>query len=137
MAMSSITHGKRPPWPVTSTFTEKLWELTQHCWDHDPELRPEALEVLEVLLTTLVLHLLHRSSCHRFDYILARRDLPTWKRLTSSHLSPDEHLALISSTFSDPGGVEAVMQLSADDAQAFVDVTDEVNLPAISYLKAV
>ena len=56
--------GERPPRPATSTFTDKLWGLTQRCWDHDPELRPEALEVLEVLLTTSVPYLLYQPSCH-------------------------------------------------------------------------
>ena len=91
-------------------------------------MRPGASEVLQVLLATLVPRLLYRSSVLYFDYVLTCCDLPAWKRLTSSSLSPDEHLALISSIFSDRGEVETVAQLSAGDAQAFVDATDEVSL---------
>ena len=49
MAMSSVMQGRRPPRPTYQTFTEGLWTLTQHCWDHDPHLRPEISEALQVL----------------------------------------------------------------------------------------
>ena len=127
MAMLNVTQGKRPPRPAYPMFTEKLWKLTQYCWDHDPKLRPEALEVLRALLATSVLRLLYWPFVHEFDYMLARSDSPPWKHLTSSRLSLDERLALISSIFSDRGEIETVIRLSGDDAQAFVDVTDEVN----------
>lgn len=52
--------------------------------------------------------------------------------MTGSHLSLDERLSLISSIFSDRGEVDAVVQLTADDAQAFIDVIDEVNPYAVS-----
>ena len=127
MAILNVTQGKRPPRPVYPTFTEKLWELTQRCWHHNPELRPGASEVLRVLLATSVPHQLYRTSIHWFNYMLTCSDIPSWKQLTSSSLSSDERLALISSIFSDRGEVEAVVQLFAGDAQAFVDVTDEVS----------
>jgi len=43
--------GVRTLRPTHSTFTENLWMLTQRCWNHDPHLRPEVSEVLQVLLT--------------------------------------------------------------------------------------
>ena len=72
-------------------------------------------------------HLLYRSSVHHFDYMFGCSDLPVWKRLADSRLSLDERLALISSIFSDRDETGAVVQLSRDDAQAFVDVTYQVN----------
>ena len=115
--MSKVTRGERPPRPTYPTFTERLWELTQRCWDHNHKLCPGISEVLRVLPTTSAPHLLTCSN------------LPAWKRLTSSHLSLDEQLALISSIFADRGEVEAVVQLPADDARAFVNATDEINPP--------
>ena len=52
MTMLAVTQGRRPPRPTHPTFTESLWTLTQRCWDHDPHLRPEAPEILQVFLTT-------------------------------------------------------------------------------------
>jgi len=51
MAMLRIVQGDRPPRPTHPTFTEGLWSLTQRCWGEDPQLRPEASEVLQVLLS--------------------------------------------------------------------------------------
>ena len=49
-AMLAMTEGKRPSRPTYPTFTDSLWELMQHCWDHDPHSRPEASGVSQVLL---------------------------------------------------------------------------------------
>ncbi|KAF9646908.1 kinase-like protein, partial [Thelephora ganbajun] len=46
-----IINGVRPSRPTHPTFTEDLWTLTQRCWDHNPHLRPEASEILQILLT--------------------------------------------------------------------------------------
>lgn len=46
-----ILKGDRPARPTHPTFTEHLWGLIQRCWAHDPGLRPEASEVLRILLT--------------------------------------------------------------------------------------
>ena len=54
MAMLAIAQGKRPPRPTHSIFTEKLWTLMQRCWDQDPHSRPEASEILAILLTPWV-----------------------------------------------------------------------------------
>ena len=54
MAILAITQGVRPQRPTHPTFTENLWTLMQRCWDHNPYLRPEVSEVLEVLLTPSV-----------------------------------------------------------------------------------
>ena len=53
-AIVAIMKGRRPPRPTHPTFTENLWTLMQRCWDHDPHLRPEVSEVLQVLLTPSV-----------------------------------------------------------------------------------
>ena len=57
MAMLAVMRGRRPPRPTHPVFTEKLWTLMQRCWDQDPRLRPEASEVLRVLLASLVFRL--------------------------------------------------------------------------------
>ena len=51
---------------------------------------------------------------------------PAWKRLIDRPLFKDERIALITDLFSDRDETEAVKRLSGDDAQAFVDVIDEV-----------
>ncbi|KAF9644226.1 kinase-like protein [Thelephora ganbajun] len=48
-AMSAVVQGERPPRPAHRAFTDNLWTLMQRCWDHDPSLRPQASEVLEIL----------------------------------------------------------------------------------------
>ena len=62
MAISAITQGRRPPQPTHPTFAEHLWTLMQRCWDHDPHLRPEISEVLQVLITPSVSRSFRRSS---------------------------------------------------------------------------
>ncbi|KAF9646470.1 kinase-like protein [Thelephora ganbajun] len=104
MATSAIAQGIRPPQPKHPAVTGGLWKLIQRCWDHDPHLRPEAVEVLRVLLTFAP---------------------PAWERLIGYPLSTDERVSLITSLFSDIDEVEVVGSLSGDDAQAFVDVIDE------------
>jgi hypothetical protein len=52
---------------------------------------------------------------------------PTWKRLISRPLATRERTSLITVIFSDSSEAEAVRLLCGDDAQAFVDVIDEVS----------
>ena len=54
VAMLAIIQGKRPQRPTHPTFTENLWMLMQRCWDHDPHLRPEVSEALQVFFTPSV-----------------------------------------------------------------------------------
>ena len=61
MAMLAIMQNERPPRPTHPMFTANLWMLMQRCWDHDPHLRPEVSEVLQVLLTPLVSRSFQRS----------------------------------------------------------------------------
>ena len=63
IAMLAIIQGRRPERPTHPTFTENLWSLMQRCWDHDPQLRPEVSEALQILLTPSV----SRSS--RWSYV--------------------------------------------------------------------
>ena len=52
-----------------------------------------------------------------------------WKRLISDiTLSKHERVSLITCIFSDSNEVESVRLLSGDDAQAFIDVIDEVSV---------
>ena len=48
-AVVAMVQGERPPRPVHPAFTDSLWELTQRCWDPDPDPRPEVSEVLQLL----------------------------------------------------------------------------------------
>ncbi|KAG8712935.1 hypothetical protein FRC09_019302 [Ceratobasidium sp. 395] len=50
----AITNGKRPERPESTIPTEsnqgnKLWSLLGQCWDSNPEERPEALVVVEII----------------------------------------------------------------------------------------
>ena len=49
MTMEEIGSEKRPNRPNHSNFTELLWALTQRCWSHEPQDRPNIKEVIEVL----------------------------------------------------------------------------------------
>jgi hypothetical protein len=45
MVAVAVLKGDRPSRPEHPSFTDDLWELIQRCWDNDPRLRPEILEV--------------------------------------------------------------------------------------------
>ncbi|KAF9644753.1 kinase-like protein [Thelephora ganbajun] len=105
MAMLEIIRGRRPQRPKHSAVTGRLWELIQRCWNQDPKLRPDAAEVLKELF-----------ACN----------LPAWKRLIGHTLSTEGRVRLMASIFSDRNEVEVFEHLSKDDAQAFVNVVDEV-----------
>lgn len=105
MAMLHITQGTRPPRPTHPMFTEKIWSLMQRCWAHDPESRPEASEVLELLLTP---------------------DIPAWKRLITQTFTADERISLIKEIFLDRDQTKMVKNLLGSDAQAFIDRITEV-----------
>jgi len=129
-AMFAIMQGKRPLRPTYPTFTENLWTLVQRCWDHDPHLRPDVLEVLQVLPTPSVSRLFRRSRFVDFT-VSSCSDPPTWKRLVSYRLEIHERLSLIVTIFSDPGEVEVVGQLSGYVAQTFIDTIIEVSAPTL------
>lgn len=60
---------------------------------------------------------------------------PAWKRLIDHRpLASSERISLIANIFSDHKEMEIVKKLHGDDAQSFVDVTDEVIHPAIPSL---
>ena len=42
-AMSAIVGGERPSRPTHPALTDKLWTLTQRCWDQDVRRRPNTL----------------------------------------------------------------------------------------------
>lgn len=50
----SILQGKRPQQRANPSVTGRLWKSIQQCWNEDPQLRPEASEVLQTLLNLLV-----------------------------------------------------------------------------------
>ena len=52
--------------------------------------------------------------------------IPAWKRLISRPFPIDERISLITDIFSNSIEVDMVNRLHGDDAQTFVDVTDEV-----------
>ena len=61
-----------------------------------------------------------------------RSGLPTWKWLITHPLLAHERITLIISIFSDRNEIEVVGHLSGDDAQAFVDIIDEVSIQVLS-----
>ena len=44
-AMSATVVGERPSRPTHPALTDKLWTLTQRCWDQDIRRRPNALRI--------------------------------------------------------------------------------------------
>jgi hypothetical protein len=61
-----------------------------------------------------------------------RSGTPAWKRLIDRPLTSDQRISLITDIFSDRDETETVRQLRGDDAQSFVDVTEQVTPPLIS-----
>ena len=54
-------------------------------------------------------------------------EVPAWKRLISDTLTMEERITLIVEIFSDLDQVKMVRNLSGDDAQTFINVTDEAS----------
>jgi len=42
----AILGGERPPRPTHPALTDRLWKLTQRCWDQEARRRPRLLEIL-------------------------------------------------------------------------------------------
>lgn len=57
---------------------------------------------------------------------LVQPPIPAWERLISDALPTDKRISLITAIFSDSNEVDTVNHLHGDDAQAFIDVIDEV-----------
>ena len=64
----------------------------------------------------------------QLDRVFAFSVPPAWKQLINDSLSTHERISLITSIFSGDNEVEAVVHLSGEDAQNFVDVVYEVGL---------
>ena len=97
-------------------------------------MRPEVLEVLQVLLTPSVSCSSRWSYIPEFDRFLVCSEDPTWKKLISYPLSVHERISLLISIFSDHDEVEVVGRLSGEDAQTFVDLIAEVGTSTLSHL---
>ena len=63
------------------------------------------------------------------------RNPPAWKRLINPTVSTDERVNLINSIFSDHDEIAVSEYISGNDAQAFVDVIDEVSDRTLRPLK--
>jgi len=61
------------------------------------------------------------------DHFLKCSKHPLWKQLIGDVLAADERSSLIAKIFSDCDEIEMVMQLSGDDAQAFIDTISGVS----------
>ena len=77
----------------------------------------------------LVIFDLSRATHLRPDRIAGYR-ISAWKRSINRLIATDKRISLITAIFSDRYVAEAVKRQCEDDAQAFVDVVDEV-LPAL------
>jgi len=67
------------------------------------------------------------------DRVLVCSGPPTWKRLTSCPLVTRKCIPLVAAIFSDKKEIGVVQSLHGDDAQAFIDVIDEVFPHALSF----
>ena len=56
-------------------------------------------------------------------------DTPAFQRLISRSFNPDELPSLVETVFSSREQAEVIRSLIKDDAQTFIDVTDEVRSP--------
>ena len=46
-----VLSGDRPGRPIDPRLTDDLWDLTEHCWNHNPQWRPDISEVVLRLRT--------------------------------------------------------------------------------------
>ena len=110
--MLLIVGDTRPPRPTHPTFTADLWSLMQGCWSRDPHSRPTISKVITEVIT-----------------------LSIRNRLIGRASTTHERISPIATVFFDNGRSEAVKHLSKDDAQALIDVADEVSLHATPHTK--
>ena len=120
-AMLAIAGGERPLRPTHPALTDRLWMLTQQCWDQEFHLRPNSLRISCTLYVSPLEPWISLP-----DRFLMCSGIPAWKRLVNRPLTKDERISLITDIFSDPEETEVVKRLRGDDAQSFVDVIDEV-----------
>jgi hypothetical protein len=57
-----IISGKRPPRPMHLGLTDGLWEITERCWDQDPQRRPEISEVIICVQSAIALRRDHADT---------------------------------------------------------------------------
>ena len=108
VAIVRIMQGERPARPTHPTLTDDLWILMQLSWNHDPELRPNASEVLKVITLSL---------CRRF----VKRTLPAHERAR-----------LITAVFSKSKLAKMARQVPSEEAQDLIDVIHGVSAYAFS-----
>ena len=132
--MAAIAKGERPSRPRHPRVTGTVWELVQRCWDDNPCSRPEASEVSQILLSSLAFRSLWRLFVG-IDRAPTSSNPPVWKQLINPSLSVDERIGVITTLFSDCNEAKVIKYLSGEDAQAFVDVIDEVSIPLFSTLE--
>ena len=75
--------------------------------------------------------LIHPGDCTFIDpnHFFVCSESPTWKRLNSHTLATHERISLIKTIFLDHSQASIVRHLSGGDAQAFIDMIDEVSSP--------
>ena len=69
----AIMRGDRPSRPAHPAFTDKLWELMQHCWSQELEPRPDISSVLQVLQNPLALISFYNKT---FANLIVRSESP-------------------------------------------------------------
>ena len=129
VAMLAIMGGKRPSRPTHPALTDKLWILIERCWNQDPRSRPEVSEVLQILPNPSVSHPFRLPSIREPDrFLIYSMNSPAWKRLIDivHPRSTEECISLLTSTVTNPDEVEIVERLCGNDAQALIDVINEV-----------
>jgi len=71
------------------------------------------------------------TSARKVDRVPVFSNPVAWKQLISPNTAANERVDLMKSIFSDRDEVEVFEYLSGDDAQAFVDVIDEVSIRSL------
>jgi hypothetical protein len=105
--MASILQRRRPERPAHPTFTEDWWSLLQHRWNDNPNSRPPAPEVWEIL------------------------EVLTSGRSANQVLTKPECIRLINVTFSDHNWTRVTNHFYGEYAQNFIDVADEVSRQSV------
>ena len=108
-----------------------------------PNVEPEIVRLMKRKLTNLPSHDSTRTSdddpalvAHPIQDSpgLLGPDAPACKRLISRSLSPEQVISLIEALFTSKEEVAMISDLDGDDAQAFVDVVNEVRSPSSPHL---
>ena len=110
IVMRKVVDSERPERPEEVWFTDDLWGGLEQCWSSHPGTRPAVRAILEYL-----------------DRVSLSITIDSQQRLISRSFSQGELPSLLETIFWNKEPVDVIQSLQGGEAQALVDILDEVH----------